>query len=125
MFVLVLASGGNCGGGPGYGGGRGGYGGGPGFGNQGGGGFGGYDNYNDGRNFGGMLSFKLRQNLTDGWRKWAKHDWLSDVSKNGSLFRGRASYILTKGYIDRLGKICLSKKCFAHKGRVKNTIKKN
>ncbi|XP_072541916.1 heterogeneous nuclear ribonucleoprotein A3 isoform X3 [Salminus brasiliensis] len=48
--------GGNYGGGSGYGGGRGGFGGGPGYGHQGGGGgggFGGYDNYNDGRNFGG------------------------------------------------------------------------
>lgn len=48
--------GGNYGGGPSYGGGRGGYGGGPGYSNQGGGGFGGYDNYNDGRNFEGILA---------------------------------------------------------------------
>lgn len=54
-----MCSGGNYGGGPGYGGGRGGFGGGPGYGHQGGGGGGGggygggYDNYNDGRNFGG------------------------------------------------------------------------
>ncbi|XP_016390698.1 heterogeneous nuclear ribonucleoprotein A2 homolog 1-like [Sinocyclocheilus rhinocerous] len=56
MFMLVsLVVGGNYGGGPGCGGGRGGYGGGPGYGNQGGGGFGGYDNYNDRGNFGVLL----------------------------------------------------------------------
>lgn len=57
MCCLFVCSGGNYGGGPGYGGGRGGFGG-PGYGHQGGGGGGGgygggYDNYNDGRNFGG------------------------------------------------------------------------
>uniref|UniRef100_A0A3Q0SUP1 Heterogeneous nuclear ribonucleoprotein A1 pseudogene 48 n=1 Tax=Amphilophus citrinellus TaxID=61819 RepID=A0A3Q0SUP1_AMPCI len=53
---LLTCPGGNYGGGPGYGGGRGGYGGGgPGYGNQ-GGGFGGGGNYNDFGNYGGQQS---------------------------------------------------------------------
>lgn len=72
--VFVTAGNNNYGGGAGGGGGRGGYGGGPGYGNQGGGGFGGYDNYNDGRNFGGTLSLKLRQILDRCWRGGAQQE---------------------------------------------------
>lgn len=61
-YDVCLGLGGNYGGGPGYGGGRGG----PGYGNQGGGRFGGYDNYNDGGNFGGTVSFKMKINTC--WR---------------------------------------------------------